>query len=411
MGHHEEWHAVGRLGGHALGGVVGAVRGVHHAVLARVESLLPAPARPVTALQRGISGAVYHGIETAHRAAPSVGARVAARTWTDELTPPSQTRVGRVLLPAVHGIWGDTIATREPVLAVPMSVRVDARDLSIDPVSVAGAFPTATGRLAVFVHGLCESDESWWRTPATDTSSHPGSYGDRLHDEFGYTPVYLRFNTGLRVSDNGLALAGLLDSLTAAWPVPVQDITLIGHSMGGLVSRSACHQGDAAGMDWVAAVATVMTLGTPHLGAPLEKSVHVADRLMALLPETAPLARALRARSIGVKDLRYGAVVEDDWFGHDPDEFLRDRCTEIPFLDHAAYYWMAASITRDPDHPGARLLGDGLVRYPSAAGAGRSRRLPFEIGNGAHVTGVGHLALLNHPDVYAQIRAWLASPV
>lgn len=69
---------------------------------------------------------------------------------------------------------------------------------------------------------------------------------------------------------------------------------------------------------------------------------------------------------------------------------------------------MAASLTRDVEHPAGQLLGDGLVRYPSASGAGRTRRIPFEIDNGAHLGGLDHLSLLNHPAVYARLRDWLA---
>jgi pimeloyl-ACP methyl ester carboxylesterase len=244
----------------------------------------------------------------------------------------------------------------------------------------------------VFLHGLSLSEESWWRVAGGRRPAR--SYGDRLGRDLGLTPVYVRYNTGLRISDNGRALSRLLDELTASWPVPVRSIALVGHSMGGLLARSACHCGNIDGAAWVPAVGTVVTLGTPHLGAPLEKGVHVTDWLLSRLPETAPLARPLQARSAGVRDLRLGSVAEED--------------AEVPFLDHATYYFVAAVVSRDPEHPAGRLLGDGLVRYPSASGQGRTRRVPFEIGNGARLCGVGHLALVNHPAVYRRLRAWLA---
>jgi pimeloyl-ACP methyl ester carboxylesterase len=405
MGHHEELRAAGRLTGQALGGAIDVVRGVHDAVLSRVDGFLPPGSTAATALQRHVSSAVFSGVGAAHRAAPAWGGGLAALAWTEHRSAPSSTRLGRVVLPAVNGLWGDTIADREPALAVPMTVRVAARDVPIDAPAIAQAYPAATGRLVVFLHGLCESDESWWRGTADDDPRL--SYGDRLRVDLGHSPVYLRYNTGLRVSDNGRTLADLLESLTAQWPVPVDEVMLVGHSMGGLVARSACHQGAQSDMAWVAAVSTVVTLGTPHLGAPLEKAVHVADWLLSRLPETEPFARLFGIRSVGVRDLRYGALIEEDWAGHDPDEFLRDRCTEVPFVDHATYYWVAASLASDHTHPATRLLGDGLVRLPSASGAGKARRLPFEMGHGATVTGVDHLALLNHPDVYAQLRTWL----
>jgi pimeloyl-ACP methyl ester carboxylesterase len=338
----------------------------------------------------------------------AAGGEALAATGEAGAPAPSQTGAGRLALSAANGLWGDTLAEGHPALAFPMTVRAHGRDVPLDRASIAAAFPEAGSRLVVFLHGLAESDASWWlHTAAVPETA--GSYGDRLQRDLGLTPVYLRYNTGLRVSDNGRALSRLLVDLVEAWPVPASDILLIGHSMGGLVARSACHDATARGEAWVASVRTIVTLGTPHLGAPLEKAVHVTQWLLSRFPETAPLARPLQARSVGVKDLRYGNIVEEDWLGHDPDELLRDRCTEVPLLDHVTYYFVAACLTRDPEHPAGQLIGDGLVRYPSASGQGRARHIPFEMDNGAHIGGIGHLSLLNHPDVYRQIRTWLAA--
>ena len=335
------------------------------------------------------------------RSGPAAAGEVLALTSRPDAIPLSETGPGRVVLPAINGIWGDSVAEQEPALAVRMAARVGGRDLPLDPEEVARAFPAATGQLVVFLHGLGESDESWQRTRG---GNQP--YGPRLAGN-GLTPVYLRFNSGLRISDNGKSCARLLQELTEAWPVPVDRVVLIGHSMGGLIARSACHYAVRHGEPWVQQVDAVVTLGSPHLGAPLEKAVAVTDWLLTRFPETVPVARLLRLRSVGVKDLGHGRVVEEDWRGHDPDAFLRDTCTDVPFLPHATYYFVAASITRDVRHPAGRLFGDGLVRYPSAAGVGRTRRLGFEIDNGAHLGGVGHLALLNHAKVYEQLERWL----
>ena len=231
------------------------------------------------------------------------------------------------------------------------------------------------------------------------------TYGERLADELGYTPLTLRYNTGRHISDNGRTLAELLEATVAAWPVPVEEITLVGHSMGGLVARSACHWGEQNDHAWIAPVRHVFTLGSPHLGADLEKGVSVLGWALSRLPETAPFGRVVNGRSVGIKDLRYGSLAEADWLGHDPDEYLRDRCLEVPFLPDAAYYFIGASL---PD-PFGRVLGDLLVRLPSASGRGRegSRSIPFEVDNGRHLQGLTHFDLLNHPAVYDQLKAWL----
>jgi hypothetical protein len=109
-------------------------------------------------------------------------------------------------------------------------------------------------------------------------------------------------------------------------------------------------------------------------------------------------------RSVGIKDLRYGSCIEEDWLDHDPDELLRCRCGEVPFLPNATYCFVAATLRP----PLGTLVGDLLVMRGSASGSGRTRRIPFEIDNGRHLDGLNHFQLLNHPSVYEQIRAWLS---
>jgi pimeloyl-ACP methyl ester carboxylesterase len=218
--------------------------------------------------------------------------------------------------------------------------------------------------------------------------------------------VYLRYNTGLHVSDNGRALARLLEDLVRGWPAGVEELVLVGHSMGGLVARSACHYGEAEGMRFTDSVRHVFCLGTPHLGADLEKGANTLSWALSRLPETRGMARLLNARSVGIKDLRFGSCVEEDWCDCDVDEFMQDRCQEVPFLPDAHYYFVCSNLYRG--RFGA-LLGDLLVRVPSASGrgSGKGRRIPFEVDNGHEMTGLNHFDLLGHPAVYEQLRTWI----
>ena len=197
---------------------------------------------------------------------------------------------------------------------------------------------------------------------------------------------------------------GPLDLLHDHWPVPITELVLVGHSMGGLVARSACHYGADQHHTWADAFSRVVCLGSPHLGADLEKGVNIASWALAKLPETRSIAAFLNARSDGVKDLRFGACL-DDWFDADPDELLRDSCREAPFLPHATYHYASSTVT--PPLLGM-LAGDHLVRSKSAAGIGKSRRIPFAPEQGLTLTGLNHFDLLNHPRVYAKLRDWLS---
>jgi pimeloyl-ACP methyl ester carboxylesterase len=285
-------------------------------------------------------------------------------------------------------------------------VRIDGAVVAADRESLRAAFGDASPRLAVFLHGLMETEFSWrWG------AAHPGdTYGGRLAADLGRTPVYLRYNSGLHVSENGRSVASVLDALVRSWPVEVQEIAFVGHSMGGLVARSACHQAAEGGSPWVRHVRHVVSLGTPHFGAPLEQGVHVAAAALNALPETRMFGALLRRRSAGIRDLRSGSLVDEDWRDRDPDVLRAAACTEVPLLDGATHCFVSATVTRNPNHAVGRLLGDVLVLVPSATGRARARRLPFDAQHGHHVSPAHHFALLNHPEVYERLREWLAQP-
>src|SRR5262249_32891536 len=148
----------------------------------------------------------------------------------------------------------------------------------------------------------------------------------------------------------------------------------------------------------------VVCLGTPHMGADLEKAANVGGWMLGRLPETRPFADVVNGRSVGIKDLRYGSCAEEDWCDCDADELLTDRCRDGPLVDHATYCFVAASL----DAPFGPVVGDLLVRLPSASGKGKQRTIPFAADRGRHLSGLTHFDLLNHPDVYAQLRDWLS---
>jgi pimeloyl-ACP methyl ester carboxylesterase len=383
--------AAGDLAGRALAGTGTLVRDVHAAIARRAFEAVGPSGEPARAVHDGVSAAVYGGVRAALGALPrGAGGALALRAPADAPSLAASPR-GALALAALNGAIGDALASEGSALALTMTLRHRGADVDPDAPAIAGP------RLAIFVHGLGETDAAWRLRAAPE---RPG-YGACLERDFGYIPLGLRYNTGRRISDNGRDLARLLERLVVA--TPIDEIVLVGHSMGGLVARSACHYGAAEGHAWAAAVRHVFCLGSPHLGAPLEKGANALGWALARLPETRAVARIVNGRSVGIKDLRYGACLEEDWCDCDADELLTDRCHDVPFLPHATFYFVAATL----DGVSGELLGDLLVRYPSAAGAGRKRRVPFALEDGHHVRGLTHFELLNHPAVYEQMRAWL----
>ena len=376
-----ETDALARALGQELGLGAGGIGQIHAAIAARVFSRLGAAAEPARRTHDVIAGAAYAAV---------AGSAVLAGRAAGAALPPrelSTTRRGAMALAVLGGLHGDRLEAEGSPLHEPMALRVDGRVARV-PDDFAGA----TGRLVVLVHGLFETEHAW--TLASE------GYGARLARDLGATPLYVRYSTGRHISRNGCDLAALLDDAVAAWPVPVESIALIGHSMGGLVARSACHHGGA----FTAHVRHVVSLGSPHAGAPLAQGVHYAAHALHALPETRPLARLLRRRSAGIRDLRSAALVDADWEGRDPDALRAAACAEVPLLEGATHCFVTATVTRDPRHPVGRLVGDWLVLEPSASGRGR---VAFDAANGLHVGGAHHLALLDHPAVYAKLRDWL----
>jgi pimeloyl-ACP methyl ester carboxylesterase len=372
----DELRALTRLTFEELRLAAGGIGQIHRAIADRAFGAAGSTAPQ--AIHDAVAGAVYGGLRT--------GAGLAGRGFAPLVSGTiSDSPRGAAVLAVLNGLRGDALEREGSELASPMEFRVAG--LPVSPRELAPG-----PRVVVFVHGLFETEHAWGRN----------SYGARLADDLGLTPLYVRFNTGRHISESGRSLAALLDELVEAHQV--SQIALVGHSMGGLVARSACH----AGGEWTGRVRHTVTLGTPHTGAPLESAVHYASAALGAVPETRPFAGFLRRRSAGIRDLRSGSLVDEDWRGRDPEALRAAACAEVPLLERAAHHFVAATVTRSPSHPVARLVGDWLVLQPSASGRSRTRVIGFRAEDGVHLGGAHHLALLNHPQVYEHLREWLA---
>ncbi len=403
----DEIEALGDLAGDAAVGATKQIQEFHTGVARRVWRQVGPAALPVKLVHDQIAKRAYSAAGELTRAVVRGGARAASRAQAPGAPSIQGSAAGRAVISALNGAFGDTLVRRRNALALDMTIRRKGHDVEITRPALRNAYPNPRPRLAVFVHGLCETDEAWNGFPALPAARHV-PYGHRMEIELGYTPIYLRYNTGRHISENGRDLAELLENLVAEWPTDVHELVLIGHSMGGLVSRSACHYG--VGSACVAKVHHVFTLGTPHRGAPLEQAANAASVALARLPETRPIAKALNLRSSGIKDLRYGYLLDECWMDQDCDAYLRNTSREVPFLATARHYFICATLTREPAAPVGRIIGDLLVLRPSAwAQESDTKRLRFPIEHYYHLGKASHFDLLNHPAIFDQMRRCLQS--
>ena len=389
-----------RLATDATAGLTNLVEALHERI-ARVPGL---GSQTLDGRTGGITGLVYQSIRGVTRVVGgSIDALLAlltpalASATKDRMPSPER----EAIVAALNGVLGDYLAASGNPLATPMTLRRAGTALTLEHDALRQQLPDAGPRPLVLLHGLCMNDLQWQR------AGH--DHGAALARELGFTPVYLRYNSGLHISINGHALAQQLAQLVAHWPVPVERLALLGHSMGGLLARSAFHDGVQAGLAWPARVSDLVCLGSPHHGAPLERAGHWVDVVLGAAPYAAPFARLGKSRSAGITDLRRGNLVDEDWVGR--DRFVRDadRRQPVPLPPKVRCFAIAATTGLQSGDLKDRLLGDGLVPLDSALGrhADPARTLAFAAERQWVGYGMNHLDLLSRPEVFAQLRQWL----
>jgi pimeloyl-ACP methyl ester carboxylesterase len=385
----------------ALQATTSSVQAMHQAIAGKTfDSLQLVPGLAVpTRIVQGVHDAISQGVYAAVRhggAAAFALAAGAERLTTDASRQPSGKELS--LRSALNGAMGDALAASGSPLAVQMGLFAEGVPLVVSSATLAHL----PKRVCLFVHGLACDEQSWkLRSDAWDTSpwaARPASgasagYGALLQHELGMGSLYLRYNTGLAIDDNAQQLAALLAHLARAAP-QVKQWVLVGHSMGGLVARAALERGRAEGQAWAARAPMLICLGSPHQGAPLEKIGHVTSLALGVSKVTQPLGRIANARSQGIKDLRHG---------------LKGRGAARALPATLALRFVSATLGDETDSVMGpligKLFGDGLVRGSSASDAGLAGDVQR-----VEIKGIGHMALLNHPRVYAVLREWLGAP-
>ncbi len=376
--HLSDLRGVLRLAVEATVGVTDLVEKMHHTIQLGHAPLGASRADST----RGLTGLVYRSIRGTTRLVGK-GLDAGLAPVSALLPEEASTATRDAFVSAINGIYGDHLVQTDNPLAVEMELRFEGRTVDFEQ-PAAGC----TEKVMLFVHGLCLNDDHWTR----DGHNH----GQALATDLGYTPLYLRYNTGLPIADNGRALAGILENLLQDWPQQPAELVIVGHSMGGLVARSACHHGSLAGHDWLTHLRKLISIGTPHHGAPLERGGNWLEYAMDFSPYAAPFTRISTKRSAGITDLRYGCITDT-------------RQNFIPLPEDIECYAMAATLGKKRNKVGEKLLGDGLVPLDSALGQHKdsARTLLFPKDHQWIGFETGHIALLGDPGVYTQLRNWL----
>ena len=392
----EDLRGLSRLAIDGVTGITDLVEAMH----AAITHLPSAIGRPAPATTTGITGFVYRSVRGVTRLVGS-GIDASLSKLAPVIGDVGLSPQREAVLTAANGVLGDHLEATGNPLAIRMELRRNGKALPLTRKPLAARLPEAGGKLLVLVHGLCMNDLQW------KYAGH--GHGEALARDLDYTPVYLHYNSGRHISTNGHDFSRLLEKLVKAWPEPVDEITLLCHSMGGLVARSALDDAVGKELAWSKLPIRIIFLGTPHHGAPLERAGSWADMLIGISPYSAPFVRLGKIRSAGIQDLRHGNMRDSDWQDRDGDGRADGR-TPLPLPEQVSAYAIAVTTQeQDEDGDDGRLRGDGLVPIASALGEHADPAFDLRIPNSRRWVGYGinHLQMLGSDEVYARIARWL----
>jgi triacylglycerol lipase len=307
-------------------------------------------------------------------------------------------RIANQGLSVLNGIVGDKL--QNTPLGIEMNFYAADTLVALDKESLLARYnqpdSVISTKICVLIHGLTHNETAWEFADKSD-------YGSRLAQDLQYTPFYLRYNTGLHISHNGKALAAILEELYQNYPVEIEEICIIVHSMGGLLTHSACHYAQENEFEWTKKIKSIFLLATPHLGSYLERFANVVTNILGQVPNwhTRLVGKAINLRSAGIKDLRFGYLKEDDWKDKKPDQFLQNDKTLVQKLSGVSYHVISGRLTQDEKHWVTQLFGDILVSTESA-GANSKSEVEFNFPPENHY----QFANTSHPELSTMLKVY-----
>lgn len=386
--HISDLHGIARLAVHATVNMTDIVEAVHHNISPASKAL-------------GVTGFVYdsiRGVATVVRK----GLDFSLKPFAKSLSLDEASKERNAVISAMNGVIGDHLATDGNSLAISMSFRHQGKTLELNRPAISKMFPQKSSKLLILVHGLCMGDLQWnWK------EGH--DHGAYFAQKMGYTPLYLRYNSGLHISSNGRAFSALMEDLIENWPYPLEEIVFLCHSMGGLVSRSAFYYAQKDGFQWPKKASKLIFMGTPHHGAPMERAGNRLENFISGIPFAGDLSKLGRLRSLGITDLRFGCITDEDWDNTDKYSPNSDKRKIVPLPEKVKSYAIAASVEPNAYKDILEITGDGLVPVSSALGWHKSeeRRLKIPSERQAILYEINHIDLLTYPKVAKQLEEWL----
>lgn len=287
-------------------------------------------------------------------------------------------------LSMLNGVLGDHLVDSGNPLALSMAIMHGQQECTTQ--QAAEYWSDTSKKPLLMVHGLCLNEKCW---------QAPGRHGEMLAGLGHHAPLYLRYNSGLAINENGRQLSERLNHICAQMPFG-QGIDMLAHSMGGLVVRSALHAAQQAGHHWPARVDKLIFLGTPHNGAYLEKTGALTQYLLNISPYSRPFVNLTKRRSQGIQDLNTGRINTGG------------RVFALP--KHIRIYAIAGLLQKKQAHLAGQFVGDGLVSVASALGHHRkkSRQLNLDKDHQFELPGVSHMGLLSDHQVQEIIISLLS---
>ena len=381
-------HGATKLTVDAVKGVTNIVESLH-STIASFTNIVGDPNKNA----KGISGMVYRNIRKITDVFGE-GLDVMLGKLSQVMGEKQSSRPREAIIAATNGVIGDYLHKHNNPLAIQMRFRRDGKALSKDELNK--TIQQANGKVLILIHGLCMNDLHWQR------KEH--DHGQALAADLGYTVLYLHYNTGKHISENGKELALILEQFAT----PKTSISILAHSMGGLLMRSACYYANKTRQEWLQHCKHIIFLGTPHHGALLEKGGNWLNTMLKVSPYTEPFTKITNIRSCGITDLRYGNIVDEDWNQHQRFEHSQDQRVLVPLPENISCYAIASTTSEKQDSLIAdSIVGDGLVTVNSAFGVHKERDLNIPEQNRWLGRKINHNQLLENKEVYQVIKNWL----